>query len=99
MNGPLMSGCPSRELFDRLLQDQLAEAERQSLEEHVETCGRCQDVLDRLARGEDGTRDSWAAARHGPAAVPEDDFLRQLKRNPPSSTASGEPHSWDRAQP
>ena len=27
-----MSGCPSRELFDRLLDDQLGEAERQSLE-------------------------------------------------------------------
>ncbi|HEV3263501.1 MAG TPA: protein kinase, partial [Gemmataceae bacterium] len=94
-----MTGCPSRKLLERLLQEQLGEAELPSVEEHVETCSHCQDVLDRLARAEDSESGSVSGARREPPADTEDAFLRQLKRTPPSSTASGELHSSDRAHP
>src|SRR5262245_5012868 len=40
--------CPSREQYQRLLNDQLDAAEEQCLEEHVKSCADCLRRLDEL---------------------------------------------------
>jgi serine/threonine protein kinase len=40
--------CPNRETLRRLLEGQLPEEQRTSLEGHVEGCSRCQRILDQL---------------------------------------------------
>jgi eukaryotic-like serine/threonine-protein kinase len=44
-----MIACPGQELLERLLAEQLTEAERCAVEAHVETCAGCQEALARLA--------------------------------------------------
>ena len=58
-----MTACPTPDLLGRLLEDTGNSAERTAIERHVEDCGRCQKLLERL------TADSLLdAAGSGPRA-------------------------------
>jgi hypothetical protein len=59
-----MNVCPTHDLLQRLLAEQLEDAERRGVEEHVEDCGRCQEELRHLVDA-----DSLFRAR-GPARAP-----------------------------
>jgi WD40 repeat protein/serine/threonine protein kinase len=43
-----MKTCPYSELLQQMLDDQLGPAEQQDLEDHLQTCRQCQQLLDRL---------------------------------------------------
>jgi eukaryotic-like serine/threonine-protein kinase len=45
-----MTDCPVREQFYRLLNDELNDADRETLEEHVDQCGSCSQLLEGLSR-------------------------------------------------
>jgi eukaryotic-like serine/threonine-protein kinase len=84
-----MSRCIADEQFQRLLSDQLSEAERQALEAHVDSCGECQERLARLldGPGDNDTVANWRLLCRPPAtptAEPVEDLLRRLRNNPPS---------------
>src|SRR6266545_4822958 len=51
IGGHAMTPCPGQEQLERLLAEQLAEAERGAVEGHVEGCAACQVALGRLAGG------------------------------------------------
>ncbi len=51
-----MQPCPTQDVLNRLLAEQLPPPERSALETHVEQCSLCQQTLDRL------TRDSLVAS-------------------------------------
>src|SRR5206468_1656017 len=46
--GAIMMSCPSPEMLQRLLADQLSGAEEQAAGAHVEACSLCQQVLETL---------------------------------------------------
>jgi WD40 repeat protein len=74
-----MIPCPSSELLQRLLADQLSEPEAETVESHVEACPACQQALEQLT--------ATAGACQIPASVsrgePRSDFLRRLEQQPP----------------
>src|SRR5262245_26572429 len=51
-----MIPCPGQDQLKRLLAEQLAEAEREAVEAHVEGCADCQLALERMAGGLAGPR-------------------------------------------
>ncbi len=52
-----MSACPTQELLEHLLADQLSEQQRESLEEHLASCPTCQQRLGDLTR--DPLTEQW----------------------------------------
>jgi WD40 repeat protein/serine/threonine protein kinase len=58
---PTLSPCPSQEHLARLLEDALQETETQRVASHVQTCLRCQQVLDILS--------ATGAPVRGPATI------------------------------
>jgi hypothetical protein len=77
-----MSGCPSRDQLRQLLAEQLGNAERATLEAHIEGCAACQDSLARPS-DEDGT----GGPPLPPPVVPESaaGFVKRLEEQPPPS--------------
>ncbi len=62
-----MSSCPDSALLERLLAEQLGDAERRAVEQHVEGCADCQSTLDRLTAdtlGAQGVREALDRSEH-----------------------------------
>jgi hypothetical protein len=57
----VVSNCPSTETLGRLGADLLEDGRLHEVEEHVESCGDCQSVLERLAREDRDAGESRAA--------------------------------------
>src|SRR5262249_6181044 len=79
-----MSHCPSRELLQQFLAEQLNDAVQQALETHVETCAACQATLAALSdEGEEVNTQLFRSLAPAPLTPSEKDFVRQLQENPP----------------
>jgi WD40 repeat protein/serine/threonine protein kinase len=78
-----MSRCPSLQQLEHYLEEQLGDAEQQSISLHLGTCGSCQSVLEHLTQ--DASVDSLSPrSRRGDATgSPQPAFLDPLKRNVP----------------
>jgi hypothetical protein len=74
-----MTPCPSTEQLLRLLADQLAAPDADTLEAHVDGCAFCQQTLEEL------TGSGCAGQGRGPEPLGEsgEDFLHRLERQPP----------------
>src|SRR5262249_54514650 len=88
-----MGRCPSAEQLQQLLADQLRRGEQEALVVHVETCGQCQGVLQRLADtavvgGRHSVQPGASRARFEPKA----EFLQRVKQSGPAlgSSAPGQ---------
>src|SRR4051812_16720746 len=84
-----MTSCPAPELLERLLGEQLADAEREAVEAHVEGCAACQQALGRMAGGLAGPRRERRSG-HPPGTG----LLRRLEEalpRPPAERASAGP--------
>lgn len=80
--------CPSPRVLERLLSEELAGWERNSVEMHVEACAECQTLLESMVSSTN--RPARAAAEQRPEADPEpsEEFLSRLRElSPPSSRA------------
>jgi WD40 repeat protein/serine/threonine protein kinase len=84
--------CPSAQQLQHLMAEQLAEAEAEALEAHVEVCATCQQALERLlvaagpfppGPGEKSTGDNPLAADAG------EEFLRRLEQRRFGKTLAG----------
>jgi WD40 repeat protein len=85
-----MHPCPSHEELQQLLAEQLRPPAREAIEEHVEACASCQEVLVRLTE-QVGTND-WRQLLRCPspsASESDADIARYLKENPPGDTEMG----------
>lgn len=90
--------CPSPEQLERLLGEELADADRTAVEAHVDTCAPCQERLERLVA---------APAPPPPVAVahathePDEAFLHRLRYLPQPAAAepSGAPESGEARVP
>jgi WD40 repeat protein len=82
--------CPSREQLQQLLADQLGKPIRETIEEHVEACAACAEILASLTDQVD-TVDRQCLRSGRPAPLPDSDatIVRYLKANPPEETALG----------
>jgi tetratricopeptide (TPR) repeat protein len=94
-----MNGCPSAHQLKQLLDEELAEPEKDNVETHLESCAACQAFLERLANDTplDGARPSIPPSAGG-ADLP---FLDGLKRVPPwaRSQSSGGAEAADTPVP
>jgi tRNA A-37 threonylcarbamoyl transferase component Bud32 len=70
-------------VLEELLAEQLSGLERDGVETHVESCGGCQEQLERLSAGTFCTAASSAGRCDEPDAEPGEDFLRRLRGVPP----------------
>jgi WD40 repeat protein/serine/threonine protein kinase/tetratricopeptide (TPR) repeat protein len=97
-----MSDCPAQEQLALLLAEQLSGLEAGRIEAHVQTCGRCQEMLHELSGGDVVARGAGfqPAGRAGrletcptPGAGPEPrpEFLRQLREAAPDAAHSSPP--------
>src|SRR5438270_13637168 len=76
-----MNKHPSPEQLERLLQETLSDTDRQQVAEHVDQCGDCQQVLNRLT---DTAADLAPQLRPTPTVPTAPlDFLDRLKQLPP----------------
>jgi formylglycine-generating enzyme required for sulfatase activity len=85
-----MIPCPSREQLQELLAEQLSEPLRETIEDHVEACAACAEVLAGLSDQVETI--DWQYLRSGrPGSVPDSDaaIAQYLKENPPGRTALG----------
>jgi hypothetical protein len=86
------SRCPSPEDLERLVGDELGDADLTAVEAHIETCAVCQDRLERLAAPTAPL--SRPPSVPPPAPEPDEAFMDRLRQLPlPSTgTASAAPH-------
>src|SRR5262245_44371884 len=93
-----MTGCPSQEMFERLLAERLSGAERDGVESHVETCASCQQLLTRLTAADSLARQLCEADL--PSDV-EPGLLRHLQelvaRQPTAADSAAEEDAADQA--
>jgi serine/threonine protein kinase len=85
-----VNACPACEQLQQLLAEQLSETVRETIENHVEACAACAEVLARLS--DQAETIDWQYLRSDPPiAVPDADaaIARHLKENPPEGTALG----------
>src|SRR5262249_53350127 len=76
--GDLMTGCPSTDVLEQLLADEVSGAPLASLQTHVQGCPACQEALERLTA---------APPRQGAISLRgEEAFLIDLIRTPPAQT-------------
>jgi hypothetical protein len=78
-----MKRCPPRNQLERLLARQLSDAERPALEGHVETCSRCQELLEDLTRNQQV--EAWRQLHEAPPPPSSPTvaaFLQALGRMP-----------------
>src|SRR5437764_7190416 len=86
--GADQSACPPPRTLERLLAEQLAGAERDSVETHVEGCAPCQERLEALLDAQTLREAPPAAAHRGePGPQPAERFLARLRRLPPPRSA------------
>src|SRR5947209_3315624 len=83
------SRCPSPAELERLLGEQLADADRTAVEAHVETCPRCQERLEGMVAP---AVPLFAPPAGASPAGPEPDaaFLDRLRQLPPPATRIGD---------
>src|SRR5687768_7592810 len=75
-----MTRCPSEPQLERLLAERLDDAERDSVEAHVEVCAFCQESLGRLASvASRAVPIGGRAEEAAPAEQIDPGFLRRLK--------------------
>jgi WD40 repeat protein/serine/threonine protein kinase len=80
---PTLNPCPSRELLARLLEDGLQGAETERVASHVQTCLRCQQVLDILsAAGAPVLGPATIQVGSGAAYRPGPELVRRLQDCP-----------------
>jgi WD40 repeat protein/serine/threonine protein kinase len=87
-----MNHCPSAEQLQHLLNEQLSEAERAALAEHVDGCAQCLAQLEQLTAAGSALRSptpkSQGSGTRNQEQTTLDEgkgFLEQLKQKPPSS--------------
>ena len=97
-----MGDCPTQESLERLLREELGDADRRRIEAHVEACAACQETLHHLASGAAGPAPHALRAalseERPPDTEPEaETFLRQLQQrmltprvDGPQETMSGQ---------
>jgi serine/threonine protein kinase len=86
------SRCPSAEELERFLGDEFSDADRTTIEAHVETCASCQERLERLVTPTAPVYRSPVVAVNGTLAQePDEAFLQRLRELPPGSPASTRP--------
>src|SRR5262249_39412601 len=72
-----MSACPSLNLLERLLAEELAESERRAVNEHVAACSVCQQQLHELT--DDPTEQLWKRQQARAARLaPREGFLARM---------------------
>jgi serine/threonine protein kinase/tetratricopeptide (TPR) repeat protein len=81
--------CPSRRILERLLAEQLAGQERDSVEIHVEDCTKCQVQLETIIGAIQSPVRLNMAHPADADLKPADTFLARLRQLPPPSSASG----------
>jgi serine/threonine protein kinase len=83
------SRCPSPAELQRLLGEQLADADRTAVEAHVQSCSPCQERLERMVAP---AAPLFAPPAGAPPPGPEPDaaFLDRLRRLPPPATRTGD---------
>lgn len=95
-----MGGCPPRALLQGLLAERLADADRTGVETHIESCPKCQEILDQLSSettvfglpsGGLFSPDADADANANPA------FIKRLKANPPPEFCGAAPNALSSA--
>jgi WD40 repeat protein/serine/threonine protein kinase len=75
-----MTACPPADRLERLLEEQLEQAERDAVLAHVATCPGCQTTLEHLTEAPEALRGPLSSARRAPAsASTSGSFLRRLK--------------------
>src|SRR3954451_1256764 len=86
--GAAVNACPPARTLERLLAEQLAGFERESVETHVEGCPACQDQLESLvARTSPDARPPAKPADS--AHAPGDGFLSRLRDLAPPRAGGG----------
>jgi WD40 repeat protein len=75
----MMNPCPPREQLERLLHQQLTDAERDALESHVEACAACQQTLEALT-GEPDTPPTTHRAPPPPDAQGDPPLVLRLQQ-------------------
>jgi serine/threonine-protein kinase len=92
-----MNACPSRDQFRLLLAEQLDDAERHGIEDHVEACAACQRLLAELTDSlPQRAAPEGDTERHpGPGSA----FLRRLKQAPPPEPAGRAREDENRTTP
>jgi len=74
--------CPSHEHLDRLIADELSGPEQSAVEDHVESCPRCQQILEHLTRA---SYAQWQLSEtdEGIGHTPATPYLDPLRDQPP----------------
>src|SRR5262245_56947899 len=78
-----MKSCPSRRQLERLLDEELSDAERAVLEEHVQACAACQKELDGLANAVVLSAKAPSCGDGEVLSAGDEAFLQQLQQAPP----------------
>src|SRR5262245_45414199 len=83
-----MNSCTPGQ-FQRLVAEQLSEAERETLETHLATCVPCQQALEHVFdESQGGSANDWPiqlARQLAAPAEPLEPFLQELRDKPPPS--------------
>src|SRR5262245_41556492 len=83
-----MKSCPTRQQLERLLDEELTEAERVLLEEHVQACAACQQTLDGLANAAAVSPKATSPGAGEILSAGDEDCLQQLEQATPAAEKS-----------
>jgi len=84
-----MTPCPTAQHLDDLLAERLADDQRRAVEDHVESCPGCQDLLRRRLAAQLASRPTTPGVADADS-LPSD-LLRRLRDGPPVSGVAGLP--------
>src|SRR5947209_1443569 len=76
-----MNRCPSRDELKRLLENSSGDAAQAAVEEHVETCSVCQEILQQLAEFE-ALSTQIRSPSQARLSDRDEAFLERLKQSP-----------------
>jgi WD40 repeat protein/serine/threonine protein kinase len=100
-----MTQCPSPKQLERLLEEQLDDAERSQMTQHVANCSACQLLLEQLTADTDSITTAlsvdMARPSQAPATEPLEPFLTRLKNSSMFAllAARAGNRSWGRSAP
>jgi len=80
---PGVTPCPTAQTLERLLGETLGDAERVTVESHVETCSACQSRLEQLVSAGGPAQEGKTTPPN--RAEPDEEFLNRLRQLPPRS--------------